>query len=239
MGNCDGGRYEAVGDGDGSCESGIGGDGFEKVELGAREGAKGGRIGWAGNAVEGWEADEGGEGDPVAWDAFGGDGAEAEWAEGGGAEGLEGVEGAEDGVGVLEDEGAGGEGELGAEGLVGVGDLYFGVAREGCGGFEREGQLLADGEVFVASEADGGIGGVTHVAAEKGEVRPGEAYGDGEDDVAAVVERDGGAELFSGFESGSGGGVGEAKAESGLGVGGWLVCGGGRGRRGEGKVIDL
>ena len=47
-----------------------------------------------------------------------------EGAEGAGAEELEGVEGGEDGVGVLQDEGAGGDGEGGVErfsGLVGRG----------------------------------------------------------------------------------------------------------------------
>ena len=77
-------------------------------------------------------------------------------------------------MGVLEDEGSGGNGEVGAQGLVGVRDLDFGVAGEGSGGFEGEGQLLADGEIVVAAEAEGRVGGLAHVAAEQGEVGAGE-----------------------------------------------------------------
>ena len=109
-------------------------------------------------------------------------------AVGGSAEGLEGVEGGEDGAGILEDEGSGGYGEVGVEGFVGVGDFNFAPwCGGGSGGFEREGYLLAGGEVVFATEVEAGVDGTAHVAAEAGDAGAGGRYGDGEDETGAAI----------------------------------------------------
>ena len=71
------------------------------------------RVGWVGVGWirMGWVRMQG-DYIAVGW----GDGAEAEGAVGGRSEGLEGIESGENGVGVLEDEGAGGDRENGVEG---------------------------------------------------------------------------------------------------------------------------
>jgi len=64
------------------------------------------------------------------------DGAHLQRTEGAGAEGAQGIERGDDGVGVLQEQAAGGsEGEDGAEGSVNGFDLDLAVAGEGCGGF--------------------------------------------------------------------------------------------------------
>jgi hypothetical protein len=88
--------------------------------------------------VEAREAYEGDQGEPVSGGAVRGDRAKAERTEGGGAEGRKWVEGGEEGMGVLQDEFAGGDGEGGAEGLVSVRDFELAGARERRDGLERE-----------------------------------------------------------------------------------------------------
>ncbi len=105
-----------------------------EIEAGAVYGAGLGLVRWAAQAGEDGEADEGDEGDPVAGGAVGRDGTEG--GEGPKAEApktLRGIEGGEEGVGVLEDEVAGGEIEGGVEAVVGVGDFEF----LRCGGRAR------------------------------------------------------------------------------------------------------
>ena len=58
---------------------------------------------------------------------------------------------------VLEDEVAGGDREGGMKGLIGARDFEFAVAGEGCGGLEREDELLVDGEVVFVSEMYGRV----------------------------------------------------------------------------------
>ena len=101
-GKFDGVADEAIGYGGGGGEVRVGGDGVDEVEVGAEEGAGGCGVGGAADVGERGQADEGCEGEPVAWSAVGSEGAEAELTEGGGSEGLEWVKGSEDGVGVLE-----------------------------------------------------------------------------------------------------------------------------------------
>ena len=132
-GDVNGGADETCGDVGGVIERGVGSDGIDEVEAGPGEGAGGAGVCGAVEIGEGGEADEDGQRDPVASGSVRGDGAKTERTEGGGAEGLERVEGAEEGMGVLEDEGSGGDAERGAEGVVGVGDLDLAGAGEGGG----------------------------------------------------------------------------------------------------------
>ena len=66
------------------------------------QGAAGSEGQW--RSCQGRQANERGEGDPVAGGSVGGNGTEAQRAEGRCSEGLEGVEGSEDGAGVLQDQ---------------------------------------------------------------------------------------------------------------------------------------
>src|ERR1700733_10600871 len=62
---------EALGDGRGCGEAGVGGDGVDEVEAGAGDGAGKGRVRGAVEIGEGGEADEGDQGKPVAGRAVG------------------------------------------------------------------------------------------------------------------------------------------------------------------------
>ncbi len=158
---------EAFGDGGGVGEGGVGCDGVDEVEAGAGDGAGLGGVRGAVQVSEGGKADEGDQRQPVAGGAVGRYGPHAQGAKGGGAEGFERVEGGEEGVGVLQDEAAGLDGEGGVEGLVGVGDLELAGAREGRDGFEREGELLVGGEVVLICKMDGGVFRLADALAEK------------------------------------------------------------------------
>jgi len=98
------------------------------------------------------------------------DSAEMEWAEGAGAEGTEGVERGDDGVGILEQQAAGGgEREDGAEGAVEGFDLYLAIAGEGCGALEGEGEALREREVVGVGQRDGLAGSGLNAFAQDGE----------------------------------------------------------------------
>ena len=149
----------AVGHGLGVGEGGAGGDFVEEEEVGAGDGAGQGCVGGALKLGERGQADDVGQGEPVAggrgvvlgvggggflFRAGGGcglgsrsvlggarreDRAHVEGTEGAWAEGAEWVEGSDDGVGVLEEQTAGGrQCEDGAEGAVEGFDLQLTVA---------------------------------------------------------------------------------------------------------------
>ena len=59
-------------------------------------------------------------------------------------------------MGVLQDEGAGGDAEGGVEALVGVGDLDGRCVGRAVR-FKGEGELLVDGKVILVGQVDGGV----------------------------------------------------------------------------------
>ena len=193
---------EALGDRGGVGKVGVGGDGIDEVKVRAGDGAGLGGVGGAVQVFERGQADEGGEREPVAGGAVGHDGAQAKRTEGGGAEGFEGIEGGEKSVVVLQDEAAGGDAERGVKALVGVGDFNGAGAREGLAGFEREGELLIDGEVILIGEVDGIWFGLVDALAEQSDGGARRGDGDGQGEGAAVFERDLRGEVFAGVELG-------------------------------------
>jgi len=86
-GQREGVSHEALGDGGGVGEGGVGGDGVDQVEAGARDGAGLSDVRRAVEVFEGGKADEGDEWEPVAGGSVRGNGTQAKGAEGGGAEG--------------------------------------------------------------------------------------------------------------------------------------------------------
>ena len=76
-GEREGATDEALGDSDGDGEVGVGRDGVDQVETGAGDGAGLSDVRGAVQVLEGGEADERGEGEPVAGGAVRGYGAEA------------------------------------------------------------------------------------------------------------------------------------------------------------------
>ena len=173
------------------------------------------------------------------------DGAEAEGAEGAGAEGPQGIEGGDDGVGVLEDEAAGGrEGEHGAEGPVEGLDLDLAVAREGIGALEGEGEQRREGKVIGVGEVDVGVGVGECRLAQQGDDRARRRATSGGED-AAVAQSDVGGEVFADV----GGRIrkrwpgGRSAGFRGGGVAGWVSSEASRGRGedevAEGELFDL
>jgi hypothetical protein len=149
------GADEALGDLGWIGEIGICGDGVHEVEAASGDGAGLRGFRWAVDVIEGGQADQGDERYPVSGCAIRIDCAQAERAEGGGAEGLERVQDAEQGLVVLEDEGAGGDIEHGMKRVVRIRDLESSRTREWSLRFERERKLLIDGKVIRGCEVNG------------------------------------------------------------------------------------
>ncbi len=227
MGDGEGGAGVTIGDGDGVVECGVVGDGLDKKEVGAGEGAGLGGVCGALELAEVGQADESDEGYPIAgrrrgvffrgelrwifgWGVGGPrvrldgeDGAEAKGTKGAGAKGAQGIEGGDDGAGVLEDEASGGrQGEHRAQCAVDGFDLDFAVAREGVWALEREGQVRGEREVVGVGEAndaarDGGRG-----FADEADGRPGSRDDEGDGKGAAILEDDLRGEMVSGVRGG-------------------------------------
>ncbi len=106
-------------------------------------------------AGKGGQADDGGKRKPLAGGAGRVYGAQVKGAEGRGAEGFEGIEGGEDGVGVLQDQGSGGDGERSLKGVIQTGDLNLcGAGKRGTG-FEEKEELVAEGQIGAGGDLDG------------------------------------------------------------------------------------
>ena len=191
---------EAFWDWSGVFEVGVGGDGVDEVEALAGEHAGLGLSLGAGELGQSGEADDGGEGLPLAFRSVCGDGPQAEGAEGAWAEEPEGIEGGEDGVGILKDERSllVLEAEAGGERGVCVGDLDLLGAGEVGFGLEEKDELSAERNFSGGGEGDGRGGGVRGAAGEDGD---GRARGEGEGggvEGAAIVELDAGLKFFIG-----------------------------------------
>ena len=220
---------EAFGDGGWGGEGGVGGDGVDQVEAGAVERC---RAGWVRGAVEVFEGGRRtrvtrGSQSPVVPSGETGRRRRGPKAEV--PKALRGSRVARRVWGFCRTRVAGGDGEGGVEGLVGVGDFDLAGAGEGVGGFEREGELLVDGEIVLVGEMDGGVAGLADVLAEEGDGGAGGRDGDGEGEGAAVFEGEAGGEALAGVEFG-GRGVGRKVRRRGVEGGCGFGCGGVGGR---------
>ncbi len=257
VGDREDGAGEAVGDGVGVGEGGVGADGLQEEEVGADEAAGGCEIGGALEVAEGGEADEGAEGEPIAlagWvvGCFGRCGEDGKdtglagdgdlRAGGGGwlivAALAFGGRGREDGA---ETEGAEGAGAEGAQGIEAGYDGFGVLEDEAAGG--SEGEHRAKGAVrgfyldaTVAGEVVAGFEGEGEVCCEGKVVGAGECDGGaGEWVEAAADDGEGGARGEDGECEGKAATVVEDDlgAEFVAGVGGGI---GGVERQGETKA---
>ena len=103
-------------------------------------------------------------------------------------------------MGVLKDEGAGGDGKGGVEALVGVGYFDLLGAGEGLFGLEEEVKLCAEGEVGWGGELDGRRRIRRGAAGEQSDGGAGGQDGGGNVKLAAVDQVDFGGEFLGGFE---------------------------------------
>jgi hypothetical protein len=208
------------------------------VASGSQSLARGsvGDVGFSASSLGG----SGGDAGFLAGVGTGIDRAEVQRSEGAGAEGAQRVERRDEGVGVLQEQAAGGgEREDGAQSAVEGFDLYLTVAREDGGALEREGEARGERQVVGVGEGD--------VVARRGVLRlaeqrddgPRRGDGDGQREHAAIVQSDLRGEAVVDVDGGCGGGGGEREAQRG---GVRFAVARGLGREdevAEGELVDL